>query len=106
MEKATTPDEIPRLFTEAWNARRTDWLATLFEGDADFVNVVGIWWNCRTSWKRSAWSCRRAQGFGVAGRGHGAHLQQQPVHGRDDGLLVQLRHYVRGGVHPHGDRRG
>ncbi|MFB2119894.1 hypothetical protein [Parapedobacter sp. 2B3] len=30
MEKATTPEELPRLVTEAWNARRADWLAAFF----------------------------------------------------------------------------
>jgi|GEM_PF-5140455 hypothetical protein len=30
MEKSTAPDEIPRLFIEAWNARRADWLITFF----------------------------------------------------------------------------
>lgn len=42
MDYATTSEDIPRLFTEAWNARRADWLAALFEEGADFVNVVGI----------------------------------------------------------------
>ncbi len=48
MDKATTPEDIPRLFAKAWNARRADWLASLFENDADFVNVVGIWWENRS----------------------------------------------------------
>lgn len=32
----TSPEEIPLRFTEGWNER-----------DADFVNVVGIWWRNR-----------------------------------------------------------
>ncbi len=48
MERATTPGDIPRLFAEAWNTRRADRLASLFEEDADFINVVGIWWESRT----------------------------------------------------------
>ncbi len=47
LPQATTPEDIPRLFTEAWNARRADWLASLFEEEADFINVVGIWWENR-----------------------------------------------------------
>lgn len=47
MHRATAPEDIPKLFTEAWNARRADWLAALFEEDADFINVVGIWWENR-----------------------------------------------------------
>src|SRR5690606_27539481 len=44
MKVALTPDEIPLLFKEAWNARNAEWIAQLFEDEADFVNVVGIWW--------------------------------------------------------------
>lgn len=46
--KALVPEDIPILFAEAWNARRADRLASLFEEDADFVNVVGIWWQNRS----------------------------------------------------------
>ncbi len=42
-----TPDEVPLAFTEAWMARDADALAALFAEDADFVNVVGIWWEDR-----------------------------------------------------------
>lgn len=41
------PDTIPIRFAEAWNERRADKIAGLFEEDADFVNVVGIWWETR-----------------------------------------------------------
>jgi len=47
MDNAAAPEDIPRIFTEAWNARRADRLAALFEEDADFINVVGIWWENR-----------------------------------------------------------
>lgn len=39
------PEDIPELFVEYWNIRRADLLAELFVEDADFVNVVGLWWN-------------------------------------------------------------
>lgn len=45
--KALVPEDVPTLFVEAWNARPADRLASLFEEDADFVNVVGIWWQNR-----------------------------------------------------------
>ena len=41
------PEDIPELFVEYWNRRRADVMAQLFEDDADFVNVVGLWWNNR-----------------------------------------------------------
>ena len=42
-----TPEDIPRLFAEAWNAKDAHALASLFADDADFVNVVGLWWHNR-----------------------------------------------------------
>lgn len=47
MKTASTPEDIPKLFVEYWNSRRPDLLAGLFEEDADFINVVGIWWENR-----------------------------------------------------------
>lgn len=43
-EKALLPDDIPKLFVKAWNERSANAIAALFENEADFVNVVGIWW--------------------------------------------------------------
>lgn len=47
MNLPLTPDKLPEWFAEAWNRRDPDGIAALFEKDADFVNVVGIWWNRR-----------------------------------------------------------
>jgi uncharacterized protein (TIGR02246 family) len=46
-KKATEPEQIPALFTEAWMQRDADMLASLFTKDAEFVNVVGLWWRNR-----------------------------------------------------------
>ena len=46
---AARPEEIPSLFAEAWNRRNPDALASLFEDDAEFVNVTGLWWHDRPS---------------------------------------------------------
>jgi uncharacterized protein (TIGR02246 family) len=46
---ATRPEQIPSLFAEAWNARNPDALAALFDEDAEFVNVAGLWWHDRSS---------------------------------------------------------
>jgi len=43
----SSPQEIPERFTEAWNERNAKKLAALFDQDAEFVNVVGIWWHTR-----------------------------------------------------------
>ncbi len=38
---------IPGLFVAAWNRRDTDALAALFDAQAEFVNVTGLWWHDR-----------------------------------------------------------
>lgn len=48
-----TPQEFPQAFTDAWMARDGDALAALFAEDADFVNVVGIWWEDRDAIARA-----------------------------------------------------
>lgn len=40
---------MPAAFVRAWMARDAGALAALFSEDADFVNVVGIWWEDRAS---------------------------------------------------------
>ena len=45
----TAPEEMPHAFARAWMARDAAALAALFAPDADFVNVVGIWWEDRTA---------------------------------------------------------
>lgn len=41
------PEDIVRGWEEAWNAADADALAELFAEDAEFVNVVGLWWHDR-----------------------------------------------------------
>ena len=55
---ATRPEQIPSLFAEAWNRRDPDALASLFEDDAEFVNVTGLWWHDRAS-------IRKAHAYGL-----------------------------------------
>lgn len=42
-----SPEEIPVRFAEGWNERDAKKLAAIFDEDAEFVNVVGIWWHNR-----------------------------------------------------------
>jgi uncharacterized protein (TIGR02246 family) len=46
---AEQPEQMPSLFVAAWNKRDPDALAALFEDDAEFVNVTGLWWHDRAS---------------------------------------------------------
>jgi uncharacterized protein (TIGR02246 family) len=41
------PEDMPEAFRAAWMARDAGALAALFAEDADFVNVVGLWWRDR-----------------------------------------------------------
>jgi uncharacterized protein (TIGR02246 family) len=55
---ASRPEDIPRLFAEAWNRRDPEALASLFDADAEFVNVTGLWWHDRAS-------IRKAHAYGL-----------------------------------------
>nr|WP_172300014.1 SgcJ/EcaC family oxidoreductase [Pseudoruegeria sp. HB172150] len=44
---------MPHAFARAWMARDAEALAALFAEDADFVNVVGIWWQDRAAIERA-----------------------------------------------------
>jgi uncharacterized protein (TIGR02246 family) len=41
------PERIADIWMRAWNRRDADRLAALFEADAEFVNVTGLWWHDR-----------------------------------------------------------
>lgn len=46
------PAAIPERFVKAWNDRDAAQIAGLFVEDAEFVNVVGLWWHTRQDiWK-------------------------------------------------------
>lgn len=47
VKNASTPQQIPELFAEGWNKKDAQALGAVFATDADFVNVVGLWWNDR-----------------------------------------------------------
>ena len=47
------PKHIAEIWVEAWNRRDADRLADLFEEDAEFVNVTGLWWHDRESIRRA-----------------------------------------------------
>ena len=48
-----TPSDLPHAFAAAWMARDAEALAALCAPDADFVNVVGIWWQDREAIRRA-----------------------------------------------------
>lgn len=46
-DSAPTPERAVGEFTAAWNRHDMDALAALYADDADFVNVIGLWWHGR-----------------------------------------------------------
>lgn len=52
------PESVPAVFVEAWNQRDPDKLASVFEEDAEFVNVTGLWWHNREA-------IRKAHAYGL-----------------------------------------
>lgn len=42
-----SPESIPKIFTEAWNRRDAKKIASLFDQEAEFINVTGLWWHKR-----------------------------------------------------------
>jgi uncharacterized protein (TIGR02246 family) len=54
---ASSPIVVAK-FVEAWNQRDPDALAALFDDDAEFVNVTGLWWHTREE-------IRKAHAYGL-----------------------------------------
>jgi len=52
------PEDVVATFVEAWNQRDPDALAALFDDDAEFVNVTGLWWHTREE-------IRKAHAYGL-----------------------------------------
>ncbi|WP_245521431.1 SgcJ/EcaC family oxidoreductase, partial [Mesorhizobium sp. M3A.F.Ca.ET.175.01.1.1] len=42
------PEDAATAFADAWNRHDMGDLAALFSEDANFVNVVGVWWKSRS----------------------------------------------------------
>ena len=56
---AQHPEQIPELFVQAWNRKNAIELANIFVEDAEFVNVVGLWWHSRQAiWKAHDYGLR------------------------------------------------
>ncbi len=47
------PERLPDIWALAWNRRDADALAGLFDPDAEFVNVTGLWWHDREAIRRA-----------------------------------------------------
>lgn len=80
---AKEPGEIPALFIEAWMERDAGYLASLFTEDAEFVNVVGLWWHNREDIKEA-----HAYGFHKIFGDSNLRLMETTVKKLDDHIAV------------------
>ena len=100
------PEDVVVRFVESWNHRDPDALAALFDDDAEFVNVTGLWWHTRDEiqsahaygltriFKDSSLASDRRQSEAAVGRDRGgprAHDAHWPdVTGRDQHAAAPL----------------
>lgn len=93
-----SPLDLIVAFVKAWNAGDADALAALFVDDADFVNVVGLWWTSKLS-------IRRVHAWGFEQIFPGSTLTLEKLSQRlvgDDVAVVHARWRVEGQVDPDG----
>jgi uncharacterized protein (TIGR02246 family) len=95
------PEDMPRAFAAAWAARDADALAALFAQDADFVNVVGLWWEDRDA-------IRKAHHYGLSTFFRASRLTVGRVKVRDLGetAVVHARMVLTGQLAPDGTEAG
>lgn len=100
------PLDITSKFTKAWNAGDAKAISELFAEDADFVNVVGLWWTSRRSIRRAL---KRGFGEWFAGSTFTVEKLSQRLLG-SDGAVIIARWRIEGQRDPEGElaeaRRG
>lgn len=101
-----SPEAVVSEWEDAWNRADADALADLFAEDAEFVNVVGLWWHDRAN-------IRDAHTFGFTHIFPSSRITMDEPRTRligADAAVVQARWHLTGQVtpagEPAGDRRG
>lgn len=92
------PIDVVSLWERAWNSADADAIADLFADDADFVNVVGLWWHDKAS-------IRDAHAFGFAKMFPDSKMSMAEPHVRHigtDAAVVQCQWHMVGQVSPAG----
>lgn len=100
MSLPAAPGDFPAAFAAAWMARDAAALAALFAEDADFVNVVGLWWHDRAA-------IERAHAYGLENFFARSTLKPGAIRVRrlgDDWAVVQCRFRLDGQTTPDGRR--
>lgn len=96
------PEDIPAAFAAAWAARDAAALAALFAEDAEFVNVVGLWWHDRKA-------IERAHAYGLGTFFAASTLTPGTIRTRmlgADAAVVQCRFTLTGQLLPDGGTAG
>ena len=86
------PQGLPEMFINFWNKRDADGIASLFIEDADFINVVGLWWNNRDD-------IRKAHAYGLKTIFPDSHLsliRTKVRHVSDDVAIVHTKMKLAG----------
>ena len=100
------PLDIASKFTKAWNAGDAKAISELFAEDADFVNVVGLWWTSRRSIRRAL---KRGFAEWFAGSTFTVEKLSQRLLGSDAAVII-ARWRIEGQRDPEGEvaeaRRG
>ncbi|WP_017606352.1 SgcJ/EcaC family oxidoreductase [Nocardiopsis alkaliphila] len=92
------PEDVPEHFAQAWNRGDAAALADLFVPDADFVNVVGLWWRDREA-------IHRAHDYGLRVIFPGSTLRVSGTRVRplgEDAAVVHCRWSITGQTGPDG----
>ncbi|TLP96348.1 SgcJ/EcaC family oxidoreductase [Nesterenkonia salmonea] len=91
------PEEFPDAFAAAWNRKAAESLASLFVEDADFINVVGLWWENQDS-------IRSAHDYGFRKIFTDSHMSVERVKTRHiaEGVAVIVWEWTLTGQHPPG----
>jgi uncharacterized protein (TIGR02246 family) len=96
------PLDVVTRFVKAWNAGDAKAIGTLFAEDADFVNVVGLWWTSRRSIVRAL---KRGFEDWFSGSEFIVEKLSQRLVG-SDGAVVLARWRIGGQTDPSGEKAG
>ncbi len=101
-KRLTEPTDLAAAFAKAWHKRDAKAIADLFVEDADFVNVVGLWWRNRRA-------IRKAHQFGFDHAFAKAKVKVETVAVRrlgDDVAVIHAEWRMEGQLDPAGDEAG
>lgn len=96
--KQNKPESIPKIFTEAWNNKDAQKIASLFDQEAEFVNVTGLWWHNREDIEKA-----HAYGLGTIFKHSTLSLVRTKVNYLADHIAVVLAKMKLSGQTPIGD---